>query len=116
MYVVTRGEAVVLLEPGNREVARIGPGGFFGETSLLTGDPRNATVKTTVDSELLEIAVESFRRFVLANPTAVEQIGEAVARRQVELLQHRTAIDSSAPAPEPRQRFLDRVRRFLLLS
>ena len=73
MFVIGRGEAVVVLEPGNREVARIGPGGFFGEMSLLTGDQRNATVRTTVDTELIEIAVEPFRRFVLANPAAVDQ-------------------------------------------
>jgi small-conductance mechanosensitive channel/CRP-like cAMP-binding protein len=115
MFVVGRGEAVVLLEPGNREVARIGPGGFFGEMSLLTGDQRNATVRTTVDSELIEIAVEPFRRFVLANPAAVDRIGEAVARRQAELVQHRAA-GSAAPEPEMPQRFLARVRRFLSLG
>ena len=60
MFVVARGEAVVTLEPSNQEVARIGSGGFFGEMSLLTGEPRNATVQTTVDSELLEITVDVF--------------------------------------------------------
>jgi small-conductance mechanosensitive channel/CRP-like cAMP-binding protein len=115
LFIVARGEAVVTIEPGNREVARIPAGGFFGEMSLLTGDPRNATVRTAVDSELLEIAVEPFRRFVLANPTAVEQIGDAVARRQAELQQHRAAA-AGAPAPEPPQRLLARIRRFLHLS
>ena len=91
MFIVSRGEAVVTIEPAIAKSPAFRPGGFFGEMSLLTGDPRNATVRTTVDSELLEIAVEPFRRFVLANPTAVEQIGEAVARRQAELQQHRAA-------------------------
>jgi small-conductance mechanosensitive channel/CRP-like cAMP-binding protein len=112
MFVVARGEAVVVLEPGDREVARIGPGGFFGEMSLLTGDPRNATVRATVDSDLIEIAVEPFRRFVLANPAAVDHIGEAVARRQAELQEHRAA-GPAAREPEMPQRFLARVRRFL---
>jgi CRP-like cAMP-binding protein len=115
LFIVSRGEAVVTIEPGNREVARIPAGGFFGEMSLLTGDPRNATVRTSVDSELLELAVEPFRRFALANPAVVEQISEAVARRQAELQQLRAAA-AGAPAPEPPQRLLARVRRFLHLS
>jgi small-conductance mechanosensitive channel/CRP-like cAMP-binding protein len=115
LFIVSRGEAVVTIEPGNREVARIPAGGFFGEMSLLTGDPRNATVRTSVDSELLELAVEPFRRFALANPAVVEQISEAVARRQAELQQHRAAV-AGAAAPEPPQRLLARVRRFLHLS
>ena len=80
MFVVASGEVVVLLEHG-QELARIGAGGFFGEMSLLTGAPRNATVRTTVDSELLEITGVAFRQFVLANPAVVEQIGVAHAGR-----------------------------------
>ena len=116
MFIVSRGEAIVTIDPGNREVARIPVGGFFGEMSLLTAQIHAMQPYRAIgDSELLEITVEPFRRFVLANPTAVEQIGEAVARRQVELQQHRAAI-AGAPAPEPPQRLLTRVRRFLHLS
>ncbi len=114
MFVVARGEAVVTLAPGHHEVARIQPGGFFGEMSLLTGALRTATVQTAVDSELLEITGEAFRRFVLANPAAVEEIGTAVANRRAELDERRTA--DTAATVEPPQRFLDRVRRFLQLS
>jgi CRP-like cAMP-binding protein len=115
MFVVSRGAATVTLEPGNQEVARIERGGFFGEMSLLTGDPRTATVRTAVDSELLEITVEAFRRFVLANPSAVDQIGEAVAVRRAELSQH-AAASAAGVIAEPPERFLSRVRRFLRLS
>jgi CRP-like cAMP-binding protein len=111
MFVVLKGEASVVLGAG-QEVARIGPGGFFGEMSLLTGAPRTATVTTTVDSDLLEITAEAFRQFVLANPTAVEAIGAAVARRAEELDRHRAAGAPSAHA-EPPHSFLARVRRFL---
>ena len=65
--------------------ARIAAGGFFGEMSLLTGAPRNATVRTTVDSDVVEITADEFKEFVLANPAAVEQMGAAVAQRQAEL-------------------------------
>jgi small-conductance mechanosensitive channel/CRP-like cAMP-binding protein len=115
MFVVANGEAVVVLEPHNHEVARIGPGGFFGEMSLLTGAPRNATVRTTVDSELLEITGAAFRQFVLANPAVVEEIGLAVANRRAELEEHRASGAAAAHA-EPPQTLVDRIRRYLHLT
>jgi len=112
MFVLLSGEAAVVIEPGDREVARIGAGGFFGEMSLLTGVPRNATVRTTVDSEILEITADDFKQFVLANPSAVEQVGAAVSSRQAELDRARAQGSAAAPAETP-QRLVDRIRRFL---
>ncbi|MBA3271014.1 MAG: mechanosensitive ion channel [Acidobacteria bacterium] len=45
MYVLLSGSARVVIEPAGAEVARLAPGGFFGEMSMLTGDPRTATVR-----------------------------------------------------------------------
>jgi small-conductance mechanosensitive channel/CRP-like cAMP-binding protein len=115
MFVVATGEVVVVLEPSGQEVARTGPGGFFGEMSLLTGAPRNATVRATVDSELLEITGEAFRQFVLANPAAVEQIGVAVANRRAEL-EERRATGTTAAHIEPPHTLIDRIRRYLHLN
>ena len=112
MFIVMRGEAAVTIEPSGQEVARVPAGGFFGEMSLLTGAPRTATVKTRVDSELMEITADTFRQFVLANPAAVEQIGGAVAMRAAELDRHRAA-GMPAAAVEPPSTFVTRVRRFL---
>ncbi len=114
MFVIVRGAAVVVLEPEQREVARLGEGSFFGEMSLLTGATRNATVRATTDVDVLEIQLEAFRTFVLANPAAVEVIGTATAKRAAELQQARASGASSA-APEAAASFIDRVRRFLRL-
>ena len=77
------------------EVARIERGGFFGEMPLPYRGSRGlrATVRTAVDSELLEITVEENfpPRLQAANPSAVDQIGEAVAARRAELSQHAAA-------------------------
>jgi small-conductance mechanosensitive channel/CRP-like cAMP-binding protein len=114
MFVVEHGEVAVVLENG-QEVARIGANGFFGEMSLLTGALRNATVRTTCDSGLLEISAGPFRQFVLANPKVVEQIGVAVATRRAELDEMR-ASGTAATHAEPSQTFVDRIRRYLHLG
>jgi hypothetical protein len=64
-----------------------------------------------VDSELVEIALETFKQFVLANPSSVENIGTVVAERRAELEQKRAA--GTAPAAEPAQSLVGRIRRFL---
>jgi CRP-like cAMP-binding protein len=90
------------------------PGGFFGEMSLLTGAPRTASVIALRDTDVLEITLEAFRSFVLANPMAVEKIAAAVATRQAELDARRGS--GGASALEPSQSLLTRIRRFLRLS
>jgi small-conductance mechanosensitive channel/CRP-like cAMP-binding protein len=115
MFVIVNGEVRVTVEPDNQEVARISDGGFFGEMSLLTGAPRNATVTAIRDSEIIEIKAEAFRRFVLANPAAVEQVGAAVAARRAELEQRR-ASSGAAVVVETPHKLIDRIRRFLNLN
>lgn len=115
MFVVVRGEVVVRIDPDAQEVARIGPGGFFGEMSLLTGAPRSATVRATCDSEIVEVKGDAFRRFVLANPDALDQVGRAVAARQAELDTRRAAAGTPVSA-EPPQNLIERIRRFFGVS
>jgi small-conductance mechanosensitive channel/CRP-like cAMP-binding protein len=116
MFVVIHGDVVVTVGPAAHEVARLGPGDVFGEMSLLTGAPRAATVAAFTDAELLEITADAFRRFVLANPTTVEQIGGAVQARAATLEEHRAAGAAAAPPVEAPHTFLARVRRFLRLA
>ena len=62
MFVVLRGNVMVTLEPSGQQVATITSGGFFGEMSMLTGDPRTATVRAVDDVQVLEIAAADMRR------------------------------------------------------
>jgi CRP-like cAMP-binding protein len=116
MFVVVRGEAIVTLAGTDGEVARFGPGAFFGEMSLLTGEPRTATVSAVTDCEVLEIGVEAFRRVVVADPAVLERVTVAVAARRAGLEMHRATRSAPAGSPDAPHTFLDRVRHFLRLS
>jgi small-conductance mechanosensitive channel len=116
MFVVYSGQVKVTIEPGNREVARTDPGGFFGEMSLLTGDPRTATVSATCDSILLEIPADGFRQIALAKPAVVEAVGVALVARRAGLDQARAeAALLDASLREQSRSLIGRVRRFLRL-
>ena len=69
---------------------------------------------TAVDSELLEITGDAFRRVVLANPATVEQIGTAVAHRRAEL-EERRASGAAAAQLEPPHTLIERIRSYLNL-
>jgi len=52
-FLVSDGEVEVIR--ADEEVARLGPGDFFGEVALISGEPRNATVvaRNAVDTYVL---------------------------------------------------------------
>jgi CRP-like cAMP-binding protein len=67
-YVVTDGLCqVVLQDPnglGERELDRIGQGHGFGEEALVSGDPRNATVRALSRASLVRLAAQDFARLL----------------------------------------------------
>jgi small-conductance mechanosensitive channel/CRP-like cAMP-binding protein len=115
MFIVGSGRAVVVLEPDRREVATIERGGYFGEMSLLTGEPRTATVIARGDTVVLEIRAELFRHLAATSPQAIEQVGVAAAARRIELDRVRATGTGPAVADAPAS-LLSRMRRFLGLS
>jgi small-conductance mechanosensitive channel/CRP-like cAMP-binding protein len=113
MFVVLSGRVRVSLEPSGQEVAVTSAGGIFGEMSMLTGDPRTATVTAIEDATLLEITAERFRDLAVRRPGLVEHVSEVVTARRAGLAQAQAAADearASAPAP---QSLLSRIKAFL---
>ena len=115
MYVVCSGSVAVVLEPERRELAVIDAGGYFGEMSLLTGEPRSATVLARGEAVVLELSAQVFRRLGIESPHAVEQVGLAAVTRRSELDRARSAAKGTAVADAPAT-FLARMKRFLHLS
>ena len=114
MFVVLKGRVRVVLEPSGQEVAIIPAGGFFGEMSMLTGDPRTATVRAVDDATVLEISAAQFRELAVANPALLDHVSSIVGSRRTALEEARASVLAVA-APEAKQTFLARMRRFLTL-
>ena len=114
MFVVLSGQVRVTIEPSGQEVAVIPAGGFFGEMSMLTGDARTATVKAAEDAVVLEISAADFRALADANPALLDHVSTIVGTRRTGLEEAR-ATAAAIIAPEVRQNFLARMRKFLSL-
>jgi CRP-like cAMP-binding protein len=64
-FVVGDGEATVTV--GGNEVARLGPGDYFGEIALISDRIRTATVIADTDLHCYVMTVWDFRSFVHGN-------------------------------------------------
>lgn len=76
-YVVSRGrlEAVVTSPDGEtRVVGTLGRGDPVGETGLLTGAPRSATVRAATPAEVVRVGRADFAAIVGAAPASGEQL------------------------------------------
>ena len=78
-YVIVEGEARVLR--GNRRIARLGPGDFLGEISLLDGGPRTATVVAATPVLAIRVFKRAFDRLVSKEPAVAAKILTVIARR-----------------------------------
>jgi CRP-like cAMP-binding protein len=78
-FVLIEGTAEV--ERGGKKVASIGPGDFFGEISLISKTPRNATITTTSPVRALVITDRAFRSLLDHSPQIQIGVLSALAER-----------------------------------
>ena len=78
-FVIVDGSATVEVSPRAR--SRLGPGDFFGEMSLLDGEPRSATVQAETDVRLLVIQRLNFQVVLREVPDLLHKILITLTRR-----------------------------------
>lgn len=123
-FVVTAGRVrttVADSRGGEVELGVFGPGYFFGEMSLLTGEPRGATVTALEDTRVVVITKGDFRDILTANPKVAAKLSAAVARRRSLVAQElaRRGADFAAGEASPaasRDSILKRVKEFFNLK
>lgn len=87
-YVITEGRAQVVLEDASghseEELAQLGVGRGFGEEALVSGEPRNATVRALTRCSLMRLASASFVRLLKA--PLMREVALTEMRPDVQLL------------------------------
>jgi CRP/FNR family cyclic AMP-dependent transcriptional regulator len=78
-FLIAEGTASVSV--GGKPRARMGPGDFFGEISLLDQGPRSATVVAETPVRLIGITQWVFKRLVEQNPSLAWKLLRVMAAR-----------------------------------
>lgn len=74
-------EGAVDVDKGGTPVARLRDGDFFGETALLSGGARTASVTATTETQLFALGRPAFRSLVQNDPSLALAIMKAMAER-----------------------------------
>lgn len=118
LFVCLSGELEVRYTPERgptQSVARLGAGRVFGELSAMTGEPRTATVRAIMHSELLRLDKTAFQRVLADNPPLMELLSQRLTARREELnsLSPKTDPGTAAAATRESEALLERIRGFL---
>ena len=83
MYVIRQGRVRIsrLFDVGERSLAVLGPGDFFGEMAILNGRPRAATATAVDPLQVIEIDANTLEAMVLGDPEIAVRLITRLARR-----------------------------------
>jgi small-conductance mechanosensitive channel/CRP-like cAMP-binding protein len=90
-FIIEKGTVeVYLVSPqGSRKaLTTLGPGEFFGEMALLTGQKRTANVRAVTDVRVYRLDKDSFKEILERKPEILDDIGTVLSRRkdQIEMI------------------------------
>ena len=87
MFLLSEGLLDVKISKDNGELYKVGeiaPGDYFGEMSLLTGEPRSATVICSTDAYVYEIKKQHVEQLFKNRPEILEDISKLIANRRAQ--------------------------------
>ncbi|MFN0060872.1 MAG: cyclic nucleotide-binding domain-containing protein [Planctomycetota bacterium] len=120
MFIIVSGLARVAVRRDDANstettVAELGGGGVFGEMSLLTGEPRSATVYATTQLRVLLVPKDALAPLLAASPNAAERLAEVVTQRRSQSVAATTTEATqvgAAAAVRDSSNVLKMIRRF----
>ncbi len=122
-YIIDRGRVQVFVATaGQKAVAELGEGDFFGEMSLLTGEKRSASVVAKQETRLLKLNRDTMGRLLSEDAQLAEVLSKTLAERssrnsQLAADHNETRVAAQKPAEEnaARAALLRRIRGFFKL-
>ena len=124
LFVIERGSVRVSKsdpEQGGKNVdlAVLEEGAFFGEMSLLTGEPRSATIQAREHCGVLLLGKRALASTLEADPRIAEKLSRALAARRqdtTETLEDRRGKAAAELVQEDEQTFLRKIQAFFSLT
>lgn len=118
LYIIIEGEVSVQVSvngKSSKEISRLHDGQFFGEMSLITGEPRNATVIALTEVECYRLDKEAFQEILKHRPEIAQEISFLLAARKVERDQVLEDLDEETKKHRlgrAESQFLDSIKNF----
>jgi small-conductance mechanosensitive channel/CRP-like cAMP-binding protein len=115
LFLITKGDVLVSIGAHgmNQSVTTLQPGSFFGEMSLVTGEPRTATCAARTDVLGYAIDHATLRPLLTTRPHLVEHLSSLLATRQAALYEKEGELSArAAHEGESKKRLLERIRTF----
>jgi small-conductance mechanosensitive channel/CRP-like cAMP-binding protein len=121
LYMIVDGQASVRVAQDGveKEIARLGPGNFFGEMSLMTGARRTATVVATTDVDCYCLDKAAFQQILQARPELADGLASILAQRRAGLAAAKEGLDAEARErrlAEDKRDILYKMRAFFGLA
>jgi CRP-like cAMP-binding protein/small-conductance mechanosensitive channel len=122
-----RGDEIFLIQSGmldvsvvngrrtENKIASVGAGSFVGERSVLTGEPRSATVRATEDSIVFVVDKAAMSELLREDPELADEIAQIMAARDAERDQV-TRGTTSDHLHETAHTLLERIRACFALD
>jgi CRP-like cAMP-binding protein/small-conductance mechanosensitive channel len=120
-YLLQRGRVRILLSSDSglsEQVACLAPGDFFGEMSLLTGEPRSATAIALDQVDCYQLAKPDLDAVFAGRPELAGDIAGVLADRQEGLAAVRDKLSDEAAKQsqlQNRSDLLSRIRRYFAI-
>lgn len=83
MLLVESGQLAVMGQAEGETIAFVGPGNFVGETALLLGEPRTASLQVIIDAQVWILNKEDFETLVITRQSIAREMLQEIGRRLV---------------------------------
>jgi small-conductance mechanosensitive channel/CRP-like cAMP-binding protein len=118
-YIIRTGRVSVSIagQDGNpKVVAHLEGGAFFGEMSLLTGEPRSGTVTAEGDVEVVCVSKQDFAGLMLADAGLAVKLAAVLEARLAASRERASAAENTARPLPTQSALLARMKRFFGLA
>jgi len=113
LFIVLKGSLEVAVD--GTAVGTIRQDSFFGEMSLLTGEPRRATVRAVCEVWLAEVTKELMEPLLRGNPAIMDTLSSILAERAQRNSESARKAGEAAGERPRREDYLQRLKSFFKL-
>ncbi len=125
LYIIRTGSVEISIQIGKNDptiLANLGAGKCFGEMSLLTGEPRSATVTAIEETQVVVVTKKGIQHILENNPNLIEPLTKMLEDRRAEQAKSKesSAKDKKkttmSSAKNQKEDLLARVKSFFKLG